>query len=567
MTAEEFSRQILSRLESPSKSALKTHLRRYGGPKNRDISEVGSLATNPGRQTEFLLGEEPDWSDIQSGRAVQRECDEDLFALVTNRLNESGRKGIVLVTGTAGTGKSTAMMRVCLRLSASGKRVGWIDRYSDLSSHDIQAFLRTNETLDVLAIDDADARGGGSLSFETKNIVDSSTSPLLLLGLRTTQINHCLNPAVMKGIWQKRFVLPDLADSDIDKLLDALEAARRLGELTGKTRREQRRVFRERSSRQLLVAMIEATSGQRFESKVISELTGLAKESASVYALLAVASHFRSGIRLDELLTALGGTSNDLLNEIDSLISNHVVLKRPDGLILTRHRMIATVIFRSLEQSGQLRDVVSGLTFAMATRISPQSRRTSREVKLLQHLVNHDFLLRTIQLDGARQIYSQLEQLLDWSYHYWLQRGSAEVERGELSLADNFLGAARSLKADDLYVNNEYAYLLFRKAIIAPRATESQDLVAQAVSLAGSLIESTRGGSAFPYHVLGSQGLSWSRVGIVDSREKSEFLAMLVKHMESAEKNHPKNAQIAQLATAVKREYLGMAVPVSGKLF
>ena len=492
---------------------------------------------------------------------MERECDKHLLELVTRRLHESARKGLILVTGTAGTGKSTAMMRAGLQLSANGKRVGWIDRYSELSSHDIQTFLRKNETLDVLVIDDADTRGGSSLSFEVRNIVDSSASPLVLVGLRTTQIDQCFNPVIISGISQNRFVVPDLADPDIDKLLDALRAARRLGELTGKTRDEQRKVFRETSRRQLLVAMIEATSGRRFESKVISELTGLSTDAASVYALLAVASYFRSGVRLDELLTALGGTSNDLLNEINSLITNHVVIKRLDGLILTRHRMIATVIFKSLEQSGQLRAVVGGLTFAMATRVSQHSRRASREVKLLQSLVNHDFLLRTIHLDGARQVYSQLEQLLDWSYHYWLQRGSAEVEQGELSLAENFLGAARSLRADDLYVNNEYAYLLFRKALAAPRATRSAELVAEAVSLTESLIESTRGGSAFPYHVLGSQGLSWSRVGIVDSREKSEFLAMLVKHLENGKKNHPRNAQIVQLDAALKREYLGLAVP------
>jgi len=44
----------------------------------------------------------------------------------------------------------------------------------------------------------------------------------------------------------------------------------------------------------------------------------------------------------------------------------------------------------------------------------------------------------------ARDIYEELESILSWDYHYWLQKGSLEVEAGDIRLAENFL-ALRTL--------------------------------------------------------------------------------------------------------------------------
>jgi len=40
----------------------------------------------------------------------------------------------------------------------------------------------------------------------------------------------------------------------------------------------------------------------------------------------------------------------------------------------------------------------------------------------------------------ARDIYEELESILSWDYHYWLQKGSLQVEAGNIRLAENFLG-------------------------------------------------------------------------------------------------------------------------------
>ena len=89
-------------------------------------------------RTEFLLGSEPIWSDIQSGRAITRNSDNDLWTKVSDLRKGKGARGIVLVTGTPGSGKSTALMRIALRLSSDGTRVGWVDRESEVSLRGIR---------------------------------------------------------------------------------------------------------------------------------------------------------------------------------------------------------------------------------------------------------------------------------------------------------------------------------------------------------------------------------------------------------------------------------------------
>ena len=68
----------------------------------------------------------------------------------------------------------------------------------------------------------------------------------------------------------------------------------------------------------------------------------------------------------------------------------------------------------------------------------------------------------------ARDIYEELETILSWDYHYWLQRGSLEVEAGDIRKADNFLSAAYSLHPEDYRARTAYAYMLMRKACEAP---------------------------------------------------------------------------------------------------
>jgi len=565
-TAEEFAAEVLVKLQAAAATGLRT-LRREANVNPlelRAIPLVSSLANNPTESSEFLVGEQPIWADIQTERAILRDCDEALWTGVITGLNETGHRGVIIVTGTAGSGKSTALMRVALRLNAEGQTVGWVDTEGSLTPHEIRVAMRSNDAPVILAIDDADMYGS-ELSSMARELSRRPPYPLIIVGLRASRVDTVLQEKLLQDVPVREFSMPPLADADIDGLIHVLDRENRLGLLKGKSGEEQRAAFSEQAGRQLLVAMIQATSGRRFEEKAVQELTDLG-DGARAYGLIAVASAYRFGLQRNEILLGLGDSSNTSLNTVDMLMRRHVTRVGYDGSIWARHRVIAEVIAAELQKTGQIKELVHGLAHIAATQVLPTHRRSTRPWRILRHVTNHEFLIRVIGVDGARNLYGELEGLLRWDYHFWLQRGSLEVEVGDLNLAENFLNQARGLAPTDPYVETEYAYLLFRKAIEYPTADTDSELVREASEALMSLIDRVGERDHYPYHVLGSQGISWARRGIMSTLEKERFLRAIISHLEVGCRNHPRAKELKNLLDDVKRQHLEIAIPTQRAL-
>ena len=103
-----------------------------------------------------------------------------------------------------------------------------------------------------------------------------------------------------------------LTDGDIDRLLGVLEQEKLLGILRAKTPAERRAAFRKHASRQLLVAMLETTSGERFEDKVVNEWRAQKAEGQFIYALTALGTSLGYALARNEILLACRGGPREL---------------------------------------------------------------------------------------------------------------------------------------------------------------------------------------------------------------------------------------------------------------
>lgn len=52
-----------------------------------------AIATSSTEKTEFLVGAEPRWSDVQSGRAIEREVDRQIAEAADELISTRGPKG------------------------------------------------------------------------------------------------------------------------------------------------------------------------------------------------------------------------------------------------------------------------------------------------------------------------------------------------------------------------------------------------------------------------------------------------------------------------------------------
>ncbi len=563
MTAEEFAKQIIGKLRREAEEGLSYLLSNPSADRRKShaLPLVSKLSVNPLKKTDYLIGQEPDWSDIQSNRAIEREDDYELQTIIDEQLSTKGIRGAIVITGTAGSGKSTTLMRAALRLTALGHKVAWIDRDMDFSPRDITVGMRGDTAPDILAIDDADVYGS-ELSSLTREIATDESRPLILLEIRSGKLDRTILRSLLQGVPIKELSMRHLTNEDIDALLDVLDRENRLGMLKGIPRVQQVQALKEYAGRQLLVAMYQATSGRKFEDKAHEELFELEDDAQFIYALVSVATTHRFGLSRDEIVIAVGDRSNVTLNVIDRLFRRHLILPSRDGATYrTRHRVIARILTDELQKRGSVKDILQGLILVAATKVQPGMRRSSRPYRMLRVFMNHDLLFRMLDREQARSLYGSMEPLLHWDSHFWLQRGSLEVEEGDLRLAENFLGQAKSLAPDDPYVDNEWAYLLFKKAIDAPGSHDAPDLVEQATEILLGIISSQKGKSEYPYHVLGSQGLAWTRRGMKNDEEKSRYLQKLISAVQAGISLNPDSEYLSQLGQDLRRELLSLSLP------
>ena len=561
-TAEEFATQVLAVVGD---DAAKGHvfLRSHDASTGRvGIPLVSELAAErPTLQTDYLLGAEPHWSDLLSGRAIARSSDADVMATASGILNGTTTRTALLVTGTAGSGKSTALMRLALEVSNSGVPVLWIDRDSTVSPGNVRKRLNEFDGPLLMAIDDADTFGY-QLTVLLRDLVPSRERLLVAFAVRSGKVDHLLQPlARSKEVAITEHVIPNLTDADIDGLISVLDRNNRLGILKGAPDSQRRRAFSEKAGRQLLVAMIEATSGELFEEKAVHELNELEGLQQFLYAAISVATTHRHYLTKDEAILACSGLAGDPIDAVSRLVTRHLVVANPpDYQHKARHRVIAEVVSEQLKKQGQLAPVLKGLVTAIASKVELAGDRRGRLWRFLIRLVNHDYLHNAIGINDARLIYEAIESLLADDYHYWLQRGSLEVEHGDLRRAELFLNQSRSLAQDDYRVDTEYAYLLLRKAIDSPLDTRAVRWMDEGTQLLEGVIAARGEQDSYCFHVLGAQGLSWARRGPHSPEEKRRLLTYYMNVVQQGLKKHPLQRDLAQLHTDIKQDYLQTVV-------
>jgi hypothetical protein len=548
MGADDFAQSVLAELTEEKTRGLAIIRDRAGTEKQRvrfeSVIELAALPAEP--VSEYLIGARPAWGDITSGRAVQREFASQLELDLLPRC--------CIITGTAGAGTSTTLMQIALRAATNGKNALWLtSRFC--SGHDVSRTLARMDDEAIVFIDDADTLGR-SLEGLIKNAA-SQPNFTLVLGLRSGRLDDVLGAWRPEGRAATEIVVPGLEDSDVDRLLDALDRDNKLGDLKGMPRERQRSVLTRESRRQLLVAMIKATSGRELEEKVADEMNSLKEPQQRIYAVLAIASVFRYRLSRDEVLGASDALNNEGVHGLDRLVALRLLIQTGESYEL-RHRVIAELAAMELRVTRRSFTPYLGLARILAAKHRPGDR-TSRVGRLLITLINHRRISNFFDEHEARRFYQELEEFMADDYHFLLQRGSYELAYGSINLATNYLQQARRLGGGDHRVETEWALLLMRKAC-SGREEDPVELVEEARGILLDQIERLGASDRHAFHVYGSQMLAWTRRGGLTPEDSKKELARALELVESGASRHPGDDDLRTLAERLKREYLMTAV-------
>lgn len=563
-TAEQFASEVLSTLTAEAAEGLTNIRQEFDLTSDRpdNIRPVSDLVANPPRsRTEYLLGEHPQWSDILEDKAVERSSDQELRRQIATPRTTSNQGRVHLVTGTAGAGKSTTLMRAALGLSAAGESVGWVGTDTEVSARSIGEVAESGK-FSVLAIDDLDRYGTFAPKL-LRRICLSSSIKLVLASIRASKVEVTVDSPNLGEIELVEFAIPHLTDADIDAVLDVLHREHRLGELKQLTREEQVERFRKHAARQILVAMIEATSGQRFEEKVLREWSELPSQHQLAYTMIALAGSLGIAVSKSELLLAASGRSDtDISQALAQLAERRIVVfDTATNLYRPRHRLVAETLLDELAGSGRdITNAIESLAFAVSSAVSPATPPSGRGRRLLKILLNHEYLFRKTDIDGARRIYDASEENLTWDHHFWLQRGMLELHEGSTNFAEQCLSQARALEQDDPFVETAFAHLLFRKAVTNPGATDADEWVASAVQMLERQIEARGNHDWKLFHVLGSQAIAWFGKARWPVERRKYFLEGVRRTVRTGVSAFPRNAELFKLEKDIVQSLLSLAV-------
>lgn len=522
------------------------------------FSRVSDLAaTSKAGGEEYLLGAEPTWADARGNRVAHRACFDDFWEHLQEIRSSPAPARFIVLTGTAGTGKSSALMATALRCEADGVSVAWLDSDQYFSRRNFRQALSSGSNIGAIFINDADIYDI-RLSSMVRDALEYNPQMLVVSEVRSSKVDRVINKHELGDIQPIEYTVPPLADNDIEGILDVLDREHRLGRLKGMDREERRHVFQSLAGRQLLVAMHIATHGKDFEERARDELRDLQDFSRFMYGIICVASAHRFSLRQEDIGIACSDDGTEWLQTLDALIRRKLILPHKNNSFRARHRVVAQLVYDLLVEEGRLHGVARALLRVAASRTTPLSSRTSLHARMLRTFLNHNHMKRFVGLEQGREIYSEFEDALSWDYHFWLHRGALELETDNLDRAENFLAQAKAIEENDVFIDNELAYLSFKKAIAHPEHVESRELIDEAIATLNDIADRRTDQLPHAFHIMGQQGLSWSRIGIQSAEEKSDFLKYLQKKVARGLQQEPSEI-MRNLADDLKRELLMIA--------
>lgn len=557
-TTEDFYNEVGKSIEEEAEKGRGVLKRRRLDSAKPLVQLVSDLPTVKNAQSEYLFGAEPDWNDAFSGRIALRPSIDLIDKAIQNCASSRVPPNLVIVTGTAGSGKSSSMMISALKWQAEGLTSAWVARDALFDTYKLETSLSSSESLRLLFIEDADLLGGALVRL-ANDLAESNPGLTIVAEARSAKVDSILGTSEPHEIGAVEVVVPHLDDEDIHVLLDVLSNENRLGVLKGKSREEQERIFKRECGRQLLVAMYKATQGQEFREKVRGEFDELSPGQKTIYGILSVAHANRFYIDKGEIAIAFGDDHQAWPQDLDRLIRRKIITVRSSQL-RARHRAIAQFIYENLSEDGTLADALKALIKISGSKTYPGMRRNERPARMLSRFINHNLLKNQVGFQQARQIYEEFESLLADNHHYWLHRGALELEDLNFSKARTFLSHSKGIDDSDVFVDVELAYLDLKEAVDKEaRGVPSEKEIDEALATLNYISEQRQDQRSHVTHIGASQTLAWIRAADLNSSERERRMRYWITAINRIN-DWTLNDYLVDIERQLRRELLSLAV-------
>ncbi|MEC4591206.1 tetratricopeptide repeat protein [Nitrospirillum amazonense] len=461
-----FTNSILERIV-PTKSeidiAQSIVLHRWSELKN-DAEKLQGLARSQSARS-FLEGQPSSWKIAAT--------DIPVFLTKTNELYEAlmlsikARDRMFLVYGQSGSGKTTALMQAIIKFMRQNNNYPIYEIKTDAkslkSSLDLIHKIHKNEHA-IVYIGDAfiysDTLEEDVLSF-------SSGSLTLISSARSGEWRQHIERRI--GDFTSSFEFQRFVEADYEGLIERLlkyvpaPIFRRMST-------EQRIKKLASSKDQLLIALKEATSSERFTKVITDEYNNLPNiDCKKLFLIIGISTVARTGISR--------GAAQEAFSRIRTEMSFDGAVKHLDGIVsinssgryVARHEIYVRHIIENVAEFRVIVDVSIEILRTYTKYNLPIVKNVLRSDGLLfKFILNHNFIgeisNRINEIEEGLRVYQTFEIEFQLDGHFWLQYGQYLAMFGELEKALPVLQKSIAAYPDNSYAVHALADLQLRVA-------------------------------------------------------------------------------------------------------
>ncbi|MFA5783006.1 MAG: hypothetical protein WC868_12135, partial [Bacteroidales bacterium] len=462
-----------------------------------------------------------------------------------------------------GCGKSTILKRIAHSLNLNSYNVYFTNSDNLLSPEDLFESLNAFNKKTVLIFDYSPTIVS-KLHLYVKELENCKIFPLIIIAARYNDFERLATKqrAIME---LEEISIPDLTKNEIKNIIEVLEYHHLEGNLKDKRIDEQIAIFEKVAKNQLLVAMREATSGERFDLIIKNEFQNIKPENEAQILCLCVALATDAGYKLskEQFILCSQETPADALyylarNLKGIIISDGVA----DNNLMIRHKIIAENYIYSSASRDKLKQAYLRLLKILSTHVIRNNKRFYG-FNLYKDLINHKKIFKRMgnNIDDARFIFEQIRDNFNNDYQFWHQYGTLELLAGQFDYAENYLSQAKALSPSDTFIDTSFGNLYLKRAIQADHAMmaltyfeKGEEILKQQITNIGSY-------DTYCYHVYCAQTFNYINAWIKTEETKKQKLRNLLKISEQAIFLHPKHKQLINVSNLIKRALYNMAIP------
>lgn len=440
----------------------------------------------------FYKGFKPGWRDLLD--AIPAELTQYPSLLRILRESEAEGFSLLAIIGPAGSGKSTALKWLALTLSDEGERVYFLESGVERLGDVIVELEKTNSGRYFVFIERLDPIKS-DLAFALQKV-----SRAVVVGAESQNVWHNRLATYFDRPRTKVAVLKEIAEADVGKILSKLQQYGPWTRLANLTPAERKRELFERSKRQLLIGLMETTTGIGFDDIVVRDFGSIADSDRLFFLMVCIATLHRADLSMSVAARALSHLAKSESPTFVVARLQGIVEERHERFV-ARHPVYARKIIGAIADRKLVSDAVSALLIAFTVYPHPVVKNLDpNDALLFKSIINHRFLADALRSDSASifGVYSQFEKYFESDGLYWLQYGLSMRSFGRHSEAYEILQTAYNAYPHD-HTIHAYAQ---QKLILAENGSITTEMarsyVADAIRLLTALDDFLESDDTYP---------------------------------------------------------------------